>query len=103
MEQEEVNQTDLPVLKRRTSGGRTGGERDGGSDSQGIHMTIQVVAADSVQAEEVPTIPLGPLQKISELQPEISVQSVASTKSVRLPRPLVVQPAEYRRSFGEWL
>lgn len=103
MEQEEVNKIDLPVPKRRASGGRAGGDRDGGADNQGLHMTVQVVAADSVQAEEVPTIPLGPLQKISELQPEISVQSIASTKSVRLPRPLVVQPAEYRRSFSEWL
>lgn len=103
MEQDEVNQTDLSVPKRRTGGGRAGGNRDRGAESQGVHMTIQVVAADSVQAEEVPTIPLGPLQKISELQPEISVQSVASTKSVRLPRPLVVQPEEYRRSVSEWL
>src|SRR5690242_6552560 len=103
MEQEEVNTSELPVTKRRTNGGRSGGDKDGGVDNQGVHMTIQVVAADSVQAEDVPTIPLGPLQKMSELQPEISVQSVSSTKSVRLPRPLVVQPAEYRRSFSEWL
>ncbi len=103
MEQDEVTTTDhLPAPRLWTNGGRDT-EREPGAERPKLHMTTQVVAADSVQAEEVPTVPLGPLQKISELQPEISVQSVASTKAVRLPRPLVVQPAEYRRSFGEWL
>ena len=63
----------------------------------------QIVTADSVQAEEVPTIPLGSLQALSTLQPEVSIHSVASTRSVTMPAPLVVQPSEYRRSFGEWL
>src|SRR5579859_7429840 len=62
-----------------------------------------VVTAASVQAEDVPTIPLGPLQRLSTLEPEVSVHSVAATQSVRLPAPLVVQPAEYRRSMGDWL
>src|SRR5712671_2714409 len=62
-----------------------------------------IVTADSVQAEEVPTIPLSSLQTLSTLQPEVSVRSVAATKSVRLPTPLVVQPSEYRRSLGEWM
>lgn len=62
-----------------------------------------VVTAESVQAEEVPTIPLGSLQTISELQPEVSIRSVASTRAVSMPAPLVVQPAEYRRSLGEWI
>ncbi|MEO6890704.1 MAG: 1,4-dihydroxy-2-naphthoate octaprenyltransferase [Ktedonobacteraceae bacterium] len=61
-----------------------------------------VVTADSVQAEEVPTIPLGPLQTISALQPEIALRSVAATQRVSMPRPLVVQPSEYHRSLGEW-
>ena len=63
----------------------------------------QIVTADSVEAEEVPTIPLGSLQTLSSLQPEISIHSVASTRSVSMPAPLVVQPSEYRRSLGEWL
>src|SRR5436853_1915686 len=63
----------------------------------------QIVTADSVEAEEVPTIPLGSLQTLSTLQPEVSIHSVASTRSVTMPAPLVVQPSEYRRSVGEWL
>jgi 1,4-dihydroxy-2-naphthoate polyprenyltransferase len=62
-----------------------------------------IVMADSVQAEEVPTIPFESLQTINALQPEISVHSTESTSDVSIPAPLVVQPAEYRRSFGEWL
>lgn len=62
-----------------------------------------IVTAASVQAEEVPTIPLGSLQTLSTLEPEVAVRSVAASRSVRLPTPLVVQPAEYRRSIGEWL
>jgi 1,4-dihydroxy-2-naphthoate polyprenyltransferase len=63
----------------------------------------QIVTPDSVQAEEDPTIPLGSLQTLSTLQPEVSIHSVASTRSVSMPAPLVVQPSEYRRSLGEWL
>jgi 1,4-dihydroxy-2-naphthoate polyprenyltransferase len=62
-----------------------------------------IVTAESVQAEEVPTIPLSSLQTLSKLEPEVSVRSVAATQSVRLPAPLVVQPSEYRRSLGEWM
>jgi len=62
-----------------------------------------IVTADSVQAEEVPTIPLSSLETVSTLQPEVSVRSVASTRSVNTPTPLVVQSSEYRRSMGEWL
>jgi 1,4-dihydroxy-2-naphthoate octaprenyltransferase len=65
--------------------------------------SAQVVTAESVQAEEVPTIPLGSMQTISELQPEVEVHSVASTQSVRLPAPLIVHPAEYHRGIAEWL
>jgi 1,4-dihydroxy-2-naphthoate octaprenyltransferase len=64
--------------------------------------TPKVVAADSVQAEEVPTIPLGSLQTINTLQPEVSVHSAAATQAVMVPVPLVVQPAEYRRGLVEW-
>lgn len=65
--------------------------------------STHVVTADEVQAEEVPTIPLGSLETISTLQPEVSVRSVASTRSVNMPTSLVAQPLEYRRSMGEWL
>src|SRR5229473_5523168 len=63
----------------------------------------KVVTADSVQAEEVPTIPLGSLQTINALQPEVSIHAVTSTQGVNLPTPLVVQPSEYRRSLSEWV
>lgn len=59
-----------------------------------------VVAAPSVQAEEVPTIPMSSLQTLNALQPEVSV---ASAQAVRRPAPLVVQPSEYRRGMGESL
>jgi 1,4-dihydroxy-2-naphthoate octaprenyltransferase len=60
----------------------------------------QVVAAPSVQAEDVPTIPMSSLQTLNALQPEVSV---ASAQAVRRPAPLVVQPSEYRRSTSESL
>jgi 1,4-dihydroxy-2-naphthoate octaprenyltransferase len=65
--------------------------------------STRVVTADTVQAEEVPTIPIGSLETINALQPEVSIHSVASTRSVRMPAPLVVQPSEYRRTPNEWL
>ncbi len=61
-------------------------------------MSSHIVTAESVQAEEVPTIPMSSLQTLNALQPEVSV---ASTQSVRRPAPLVVQPSEYRRGLGE--
>ena len=66
-------------------------------------ISSHIVKAPSEQSEEVPTIPLGSLQTLSTLEPEVAVRSVAATRSVRLPAPLVVQPSEYRRSLGEWL
>jgi 1,4-dihydroxy-2-naphthoate octaprenyltransferase len=62
-----------------------------------------IVTAESIQAEEVPTIPLDSLQTVSELQPEISVHPVASTHSVTQPVPLVVSALEHKRTFREWL
>jgi 1,4-dihydroxy-2-naphthoate octaprenyltransferase len=78
------------------------------SDEQAVSVakpstSAHIVTAASVQAEEVPTIPLGSLETISTLQPAISVHSIAATPVVDAPAPLVVQPAEYRRSLGEWL
>lgn len=64
---------------------------------------LQVVMAESVQAEEVPTIPLESLQMVSELQPEVSVHSLASSPAVITPVPLVAPPSEYHRSRWEWL
>lgn len=66
-------------------------------------ISAQIVTAESVQAEEVPTIPLGSMQTISELHPEVEVHSTAPTQAARLPAPLIVHPAEYHRSSGEWL
>jgi len=72
------------------------------SKSKTITST-KIVTAKAVQAEEVPTLPLGPVQAISALEPEIAVRSVASTSIVSMPEPLVVQPSEYHRSTGEWV
>jgi len=71
--------------------------------SQKAPVSSQVIAAESVQAEEVPTIPLDSLHTLSTLQPEVSVHPVTATQVVTLPEPLVVQPAEYRRGPGEWV
>jgi len=64
---------------------------------------LQVVIAESIQAEEVPTIPLESLQMVSELQPEVSVHSLASSPVIITPVPLVAPPSEYHRSRWEWL
>src|SRR5256886_2678621 len=77
--------------------------KDKPSNKKKAKNSPHVVTAESVQAEEVPTIPLGSLQTLSTLEPAVSVRSVEATQSVRLPAPLVVQPSEYRRSPGEWL
>ncbi|TMC33860.1 MAG: hypothetical protein E6J31_17700, partial [Chloroflexi bacterium] len=63
----------------------------------------RIVTAASVQAEDVPTIPLGSLQTISALEPEVAVRSVATTRSVHLSPPLVAPPIEYHRTPIEWL
>ena len=65
--------------------------------------STHIVTADSVLAEEVPTVPIGPLEVITALEPEVSVHSVADMRAVNVPTPLVVQPSEYRRSSSEWL
>jgi 1,4-dihydroxy-2-naphthoate octaprenyltransferase len=65
--------------------------------------STKIVTAEAVQAEEVPTLPLGPVESISALEPEIAVRSVAATPVVSTPEPLVVQPSEYHRSAGEWV
>jgi 1,4-dihydroxy-2-naphthoate polyprenyltransferase len=65
--------------------------------------SLQIVKAESVQAEEVPTISLESLQTVSELHPEVSVYSVAPTPAVVLPAPLVAQEPEYHRGLREWL
>src|SRR5947209_5172305 len=65
--------------------------------------STHVVTADSVQAEEVPTIPIESLQTISTLQPEISIHPVIATQTVSVSRPLVAQPTEYHRNLTEWI
>ncbi len=64
---------------------------------------LQIVTAESVQAEEVPTIPLESLQMVSELQPEVSVHPLASSPAIIMPVSLVAQSSEYQRSLWEWL
>ena len=51
----------------------------------------------------MPTIPLGSMQTISALQPEVAIHAITSTQVVRLPAPLIVHPSEYHRGLGEWL
>ena len=63
----------------------------------------RIVMAESVQAEDVPTIPLGSLQTVSEFHPDISVHSVVPKDSVMLPVPLVEQPPQNKRSLSELL
>ncbi len=65
--------------------------------------STHIVTANSVQAEEVPTIPIGPLEIITALEPEVSVHSVAAMRATNIPNPLVVHPLEYRRGTYEWL
>src|SRR5947209_19530466 len=77
--------------------------REKPSDKRKTENSPHVVTAESVQAEEVPTIPLESLRTLSTLEPAVSVRSVEATRSVRLPAPLVNHPSEYRRSLGEWL
>lgn len=62
----------------------------------------RIVRADTVQAEDVPTVPIESFQTLSTLRPEVSVRPVSSTSTVRLPVPLV-QTQEHRHSFSEWL
>jgi 1,4-dihydroxy-2-naphthoate polyprenyltransferase len=71
--------------------------------SQKNPASSQVIAEESVKAEEVPTLPLDSIRTLSTLQPEVSVHAVTPTQTTTVPEPLVVQPAEYRRSIGEWL
>ncbi|MDQ6645507.1 MAG: 1,4-dihydroxy-2-naphthoate octaprenyltransferase [Chloroflexota bacterium] len=66
-------------------------------------FSSNIVTAAAGQAEKVPTIPLGTLQTINAREPEVAVRSVATTRSVRLPPPLVAPPSEYHRTSAEWL
>ncbi len=62
-----------------------------------------IVMAESVRAEQVPTVPIESLETISSLQPEVSVHRVEPTSSVSTPEPLVAQPEEYRRTMKDWI
>lgn len=92
--------------------GKDQSQYNGNSDQEAITTQVapaasttssHIVTADSVQAEEVPTIPLGSLQTLDTLQPEVSVRAVNPASSMAMPAPLVVQPSEYSRGIGEWL
>ena len=63
----------------------------------------QMVTANSVQSGKVPVVHTDMQQTVSELQPKISTYSVATTRSVIQPLPLVEQPSESERGLGEWL
>ncbi|GHO68818.1 hypothetical protein KSC_077100 [Ktedonobacter sp. SOSP1-52] len=66
--------------------------------------TAPIIEADGEKAERLPTVPLDSLKAIGELEPPVvSVHSVESTRTFSVPTPLVVQPAEYHRSTGEWM
>ena len=75
------------------------------SDSAKTNETIspQMVTADSVQSGKVQVAHSDMQQTVSELQPKISTYSVATTRSVMQPLPLVEQPSESERGLGEWL
>src|SRR5690242_13294283 len=89
----ENNEITITVSPPRGKGKGKNKEKFPASPSSSSSPSSHIVRADSVQAEEVPTIPLGSLQTISTLEPEVAVRSTASTRSVRLPTPLVVQPS----------
>lgn len=62
----------------------------------------QIVPTESVHAKEAPAISLGTQQTVSGFQPEISVHSVASTRTIMQPVPLVSQSLENERSLSGW-
>jgi 1,4-dihydroxy-2-naphthoate polyprenyltransferase len=71
--------------------------------SESTVISSQMATVDSSQPEKVQTIPLGMHQTVSELEPKISVHSVAATRSIIQPLPLVAQPLESERGLGERL
>ena len=78
---------------------------DSQSDSAKTNERIapRMVIADSIQSGKVQVVHSGMQQTVSELQPKISTYSVATTRSVMQPLPLVEQPSESERGLGEWL
>lgn len=63
---------------------------------------VSVSSLVQVQADEPPTIPLGSLQALNALRPDVSVHAVATSRGLQRPAPLVVQPAEYRPGLVGW-
>ena len=84
---------------------KPGSDSDTLSDTARTNEVIssQMVTTESVHSEEVQMAPSGTQQTVSELQPKISVHSVATTHSIMQPLPLVAQPSENERRLGEWL
>lgn len=68
-----------------------------------LSVAPHVIAVESIQTEDVPTLSLESIKTLSSLQPEISVRSLGATATAALPSPLIVQPMEYQRSVGEWV
>src|SRR5207244_2281923 len=66
-------------------------------------ISSQMVTAAPVDSEKVQMAPSGTQQTVNELQPKISVHSVAATRTIIQPLPLVAQPSEHERRLGEWL
>jgi 1,4-dihydroxy-2-naphthoate octaprenyltransferase len=78
-------------------------EHEQDAASLGVTNPGKIVAADPIQAEDVPTIPIDSLELVASLKPAISVHCVDKTSLPNLPAPLVAQPSEYQRSLSEWL
>jgi 1,4-dihydroxy-2-naphthoate octaprenyltransferase len=78
-------------------------DKDISKKDEDATSSAHIVKAESVQAKNVQTRPPGSRQLVSELKPEISVRSIASTRAIMRPVPLVAQPLEDERGLGEWL
>lgn len=74
------------------------------SKNNNVSTAAPIIDAVDEKAERLPTLPLESLKAIGDLEPPaISVHSLESTRTFSVPTPLVVQPAEYHRTMGEWL
>jgi len=77
-------------------------ERKHNGTGPSVTNRSKIIAADSIKAEEIPTIPIDSLELVTSLQPTINIHSIDIASFRNLPTPLVVQPSEYRRSLSEW-
>ncbi len=95
----------LPISESKETVSSSAAKSDGTRTITRSKQTnaAHIIPAESVEAEEIPTVPLDSLLTLHTLQPEVNVHSVASTQAVSVPTPLVAHPSEYRRSTGEWI